>query len=67
MSDWLGLLGQAQDQKTKDFTEAARIAIKDPDHDSITFTVRPESDGLKVSLKLDEAYLSLIGASVGKE
>lgn len=67
LSDWLGLLGQAQDQKTRDFTEAARIAIKDPDHDSISFTVRPESDGLKVSLKLDEVYLSLIGASIGKE
>lgn len=67
LSDWLGLLGQAQDQKTKDFTEAARAAVKDPDHDSISLTVRPESDGLKVSLTLEEVYLSLIGASVGKE
>jgi hypothetical protein len=67
LSDWLGLLGQAQDQKTRDFTEAARAAIKDPDHDAVTFTVRPESDGLKVSLTLDEVYLSLFGAAVGKE
>lgn len=66
LSDWLSLLGQAKDQKTRDFTAAARSAIKDPDHDAVSLSIRPESDGLKVSLKLDEVYLSLIGASIGK-
>lgn len=66
LSDWLGLLGQAKDQKTRDFTEAARIAVKDPDRDALRFVVRPESDGLRLTLTIDEAYLSLIGASVGK-
>ena len=67
LSDWLGLLGQAEDQKTRDFTEAARIAVKDPDRDALRFVVRPESDGLRLTLTIDEAYLSLIGAAVGKK
>ncbi len=67
LSDWLGLLGQAQDQKTREFTEAARIAVKDPDRDALRFVVRPESDGLRLTLTIDEAYLSLIGAAVGKK
>lgn len=67
LSDWLGLLGQAEDQKTREFTEAARIAVKDPDRDALRFVVRPESDGLRLTLTIDEAYLSLIGAAVGKK
>ncbi len=67
LSDWLGLLGQADDQKTRDFTEAARIAVKDPDRDALRFVVRPESNGLRLTLTIDEAYLSLIGAAVGKK
>ena len=67
LSDWLGLLGQAEDQKTRDFTAAARIAVKDPDRDALRFVVRPESDGLRMTLTIDEAYLSLIGAAIGKK
>ena len=67
LSDWLGLLGLAPDQKTRDFTEAARIAVKDPDRDALRFVVRPESDGLRMTLTIDEAYLNLIGAAVGKK
>ena len=67
LSDWLGLLGQAEDQKTRDFTAAARIAVKDPDRDALRFVLRPESDGLRMTLTIDEAYLSLIGAAIGKK
>ncbi len=67
LSDWLGLLSLAQDQKTRDFTAAARIAVKDPDRDALRFVIRPESDGLRVTLTIDEAYLNLIGAAVGKK
>ncbi len=67
LSDWLGLLSLAQDQKTRDFTEAARVAVKDPDRDALRFVIRPESDGLRVTLTIDEAYLNLIGAAVGKK
>lgn len=66
LSDWLGLLGQAKDTKTRNFTEAARAAITDPDRDAISFTIHPESDGLKASLRFDEAYLRLIGGAIGK-
>lgn len=66
LSDWLGLLSLAEDQKTRDFTEAARIAVKDPDRDALNLVIRPESDGLRITLTLDEAYLNLIGAAVGK-
>ena len=67
LSDWLGLLGQAEDQKTREFTAAARKAVKDPDHDALRFVLRPESDGLRLTLTIDEAYLILIGAAVGKK
>lgn len=67
LSDWLGLLSLAQDQKTRDFTAAARTAVKDPDRDALRFVIRPESDGLRVTLTIDEAYLNLIGAAVGKK
>ncbi len=67
LSDWLGLLSLAEDHKTREFTEAARIAVKDPDRDAIHFVIRPESDGLRITLTLDEAYLNLIGATVGKK
>lgn len=67
LSDWLGLLSLAPDQKTRDFTAAARIAVKDPDRDALRFVIRPETDGLRVTLTIDEAYLNLIGAAVGKK
>ena len=67
LSDWLGLLSLAQDQKTRDFTEAARNAVQDPDRDALRLVIRPETDGLRVTLTIDEAYLSLIGATVGKK
>ncbi len=67
LSDWLGLLSLAPDQKTRDFTAAARVAVKDPDRDALRFVIRPESDGLRVTLTIDEAYLNLIGAAVGKK
>ena len=67
LSDWLGLLSLSQDQKTHDFSEAARVATKDPDRDAIRFVVQPVADGLSLSLTFDEAYLNLIGASIGKK
>ena len=67
LSDWLGVLSLDEDPKTREFTAAARKAVKDPDRDAIHFVIHPESDGLRMTLTLDEAYLNLIGAAVGKK
>jgi len=67
LSDWLGLLSLAEDHKTREFAAAARIAVKDPDRDALRLTIQPVSDGLQISLTLDEAYLNLIGAAIGKD
>jgi len=64
LSGWLGLLSLAEDKKTRDFTAAARVAVKDPGRDALRLTIQPQSDGLQFSLTLDEAFLSLIGAAV---
>ncbi len=67
LADWLGVLGASEDTKTKEFTEAARSAIKDPDRDAIHMILAPEDDGLRLSLTLDEAFLTLLGSRIGKD
>ena len=67
LSDWLGLLSLAEDHKAREFAAAARIAVKDPDRDALRLAIQPVSDGLQISLTLDEAYLNLIGAAIGKD
>ncbi|RLS59004.1 MAG: hypothetical protein DWH91_01360 [Planctomycetota bacterium] len=67
MADWLGILGASADNKTQQFTEAARLAIKDPERDGIHVLLLPEDNGLRLSVTLDEAFLTLIGSRIGKD
>lgn len=67
MADWLGILGASTDSKAQQFTEAARLAIKDPERDGIHVLLLPEDNGLRLSVTLDEAFLSLIGSRIGKD
>lgn len=64
LSDWMGLLGQTNGKRDRERTAAARAALKDPKRDEIRLNVMPASDGLQVSLSLDEAYLNLISTAV---
>ncbi len=67
LSDWMGLLSLTKGRKDREFTEAARAALKEPERDELRLTVQPVSDGLQISLLLDEAYLNLISAAMCKE
>ena len=67
LSDWMGLLSLTRGKKDREFTEAARAALKDPERDELRLTVQPTSDGLQFSLMLDEAYVNLISAAICKE
>lgn len=64
LSDWMGLLSQTNGKRDRERTAAARAALKDPERDEIRLNVMPVSDGLQVSLSLDEAYLNLISTAV---
>ncbi len=67
LSDWMGLLSLTSGKRDREFTAAAREALKDPERDELRFDVMPTSDGLLFSLSLDEAYINLISAELCKE
>jgi hypothetical protein len=67
LSDWIGLMSLANGKKDREFTAAARAALEDPERDELKLTVQPTSDGLQLSLSLDEAYLNLISRVICKE
>ena len=67
LSDWVGLMSLADGKWGREFAAAARDALKDPDRDELKLTVQPTSDGLQLSLTLDEAYLHLICTAICPE
>lgn len=64
LSDWMGLLSQTNGKRDRERTAAALAALKDPERDEVRLSVMSLSDGLQVSLSLDEAYLNLMSAAV---
>lgn len=64
LSDWMGLLSQTNGKRDRELTAAARAALRDPKRDEIRLNAMPASDGLQVSLSLDEAYLNLISDAI---